>query len=78
MPVVENCTVRAIGTVGYEITANEGYVIYDTTEDEEVRTYHYVFTVPASFDTSVLTTVSIADLPEGAEIFGNGAETVTE
>ena len=78
MPVVENCTVRAIGTVGYEITANEGYVIYDTTEDEEVRTYHYVFTVPASFDPSILATVLIVDLHEGAEIFGNGVETVTE
>lgn len=78
MPVVENCTVRAIGTAGYEITANDGYVIHDTRDSEEERTYHYVFTVPASFDTSVLATALISDLPEGAEIFGKGAETVTE
>ena len=68
MPVVENCTVRAIGTSGYEITANEGYAIYDTRVDEEEITYHYVFTVPLSFDISVLATALITDLPEDTVI----------
>lgn len=78
MPTVENCTVTACGTSAYRITANEGYVIYDTTQNEEERTYHYIFIVPASFDTSLLVAVLISDLPEGAEIYGNGDETVTE
>lgn len=77
IPTVENCTVISYAG-GYKITANEGYVIYDTTQNEEERTYHYIFIVPASFDTSLLVAVLISDLPEDAEIYGNGNETVTE
>lgn len=77
MQTVENCTVISYAG-GYKITANEGYVIYDTRNDEEYRTYHYTFIVPASFDTSVLATVLIAEITSEAEIFGNGAKKATE
>lgn len=79
MPVVQNATVSALGDPIklYRIDANEGYVLYDTEDSEEERTYHYTFLVPLSFDFTRLVAVLISSLPGDAEIYGNHDKTET-
>lgn len=71
---LQNVTYETIGTVGYRITANEGYCMQTT--GHEAHEYTRVIVVPVSYDFSTIQVFLIADLPEGSEVHGGDDDNV--
>lgn len=79
IPNIEHCTVAPVGTMGYRITANEGWYIHLGTstpgEDENgnpTKLYMTVALLRNDYDFSQVEICAEADLPENAEICGGG------
>lgn len=68
IPNIENCTVREIGTVGYQIIANDGWCIHTANHAE--NEYALMISIRADYDMSTIQIVEISTLPEDAEIHG--------
>lgn len=66
---IPNVTYEPVGTVGYTITANEGYCIH--TPQHAENEYTTIIIVPVSYDFSTIEVLLITELPEGAEIHEN-------
>ena len=78
IPNIEHCTVTPVGTVGYRITAHEGWYIHlHNGVEDTVNVWKGAVILPATTDFSIVEIRAEADLPEGAEICG-GDETEHE
>lgn len=75
IPNIEYCTVRAIGTVGYQIIANDGWCIHTANHAE--NEYALMISIRADYDFSTIQILETATLPEGSEIHG-GNDNETE
>ena len=81
VPNIEHCTVSAIGTVGFRVTAHDGWYIhqqeYEPGVDENgnpTKIYMTVALLRADYDFSMLEICAEADLPDNAEICGGDNE----
>ena len=73
---LQNVTYETVGTIGYRITAVDGYCIH--TPQHEENEYATVIVVPKSYDFSTIQVIATSDLPEGAEIHGGNDEVENE
>ena len=68
IPNIEHCTIRAIGAVGYQIIANDGWCIHTANHGE--NEYALMISIRADYDFSTIQILETATLPEGSEIHG--------
>ena len=65
---IQNVTYEKIGTVGYRITANDGYCIHLPTHEE--NEYTTIIIIPVSYDLTQIEVLLISSLPADAVIYG--------
>ena len=78
IPNIEHCDVTPIGTVGWRVSAHDGWYIHKSTDlpsmDEEGNTtiiYRTYVAIRNTEDLSGIEIVAEADLPANAEICGD-------
>ena len=69
IPNIENCTIENVGTIGYRITANDGWCIHTANHAE--NEYARVIIIRTDYNFSTIQILEIATLPEGSEIHGD-------
>ena len=75
IPNIEHCDVVPIGTLGYRITAHEGWYIHlNNGVEDTVNVWKGAVALLANDDFSMVEIRAEADLPEGAEICGGDDE----
>ena len=71
---LQNVTIEPVSSggivLGYTITANEGYYIHLPQHEE--LSYTTIVMLRAAYDFSTVQVVHESEVPEGAEIHGNG------
>lgn len=80
IPNINHCTVEEMASGRmYRVTANEGWYIHLNNGIEETENvWKTVVILNATIDMSIVQIVPASELPEGAEIWAVGNETVTE
>jgi hypothetical protein len=79
IPNIEHCTVTPVGTIGYRITAHDGWYIHlnDGVEDT-VNVWKGAVILRTDYNFEQVEIRAEADLPEGAEIYGAGDDNEPE
>lgn len=75
IPNIDHCDVSPVGTLGFRITAHEGWYIHLNDGDEETANiWKGAVILLSTTDWTIVEIRAEADLPEGAEICGDTNE----